>query len=101
MPYNIWRDEFLNDQPEIAYAAYRPQSGSNSFLDYWRKAYGDVRNQYEQQLGGMALAGQPPALNWTDMLAGYPFMQRYAGLSPQERGGQRESDFAPGLRWRL
>jgi len=96
---NIW-DWYLEDYPEIAFQGLLPQTGAPSFLDYWRKQYGKLWGEYQGRLGRQALAGQPPSLNWADFLKGYPWLQRYLGLSPEERG-ERAQQFAPRLRWQV
>ena len=99
MAENIW-SWFLEDYPEIGYQAYIPQRGAPSFLDYWRRQMGGVTAEYNQALGQMARRGQAPSLMWTDFLANYPWLQRYLGLAPEERG-ERASLFSPRLRWNI
>ena len=95
---NPWRS-FIEDDPDIAYPALRPRSGSPSFLDYWMRRGGQVRQDYLGKLGQMALRGQAPNLEYTDYLSKYPFMREYSELGPQERGGDARR-YAPSLRWR-
>lgn len=99
-PHNLnnpWRD-FLNEEPDIAYNALRPQTGSNSFLDYWRTRAGQVRNDYLGVLGQTALRGEAPNLEFPDFLEQFPFLSRYAELGPRQRGVDTRR-IAPGLRW--
>mgnify|MGYP001566305450 CR=1 FL=1 len=93
---NPWR-YFVEDDPDIAYNALRPQQGANSFLDYWRQRAGRVRQDYMGQLGQMALRGEAPSLEYVDFLGKYPWMRQYMELGPENRGGG--SNYTPGLRW--
>lgn len=100
MAYNVWSREWLNEFPEAAYGAYRPQTGSRSFLDYWKGQQGNVYNDWWERMGSMARLGQPPNLEFPDFLQGYPWMQRWWELSPSERG-ERPTLFAPNVRWQV
>jgi hypothetical protein len=94
---SLWR-EWLEEYPEIAYGAFRPQTGSPSFIDYWKGHQGDVYSDYLASLGRMTLGGQPPSLDYSSFLGNYPWMQYWQGLSPTQRG-EYPSRFAPSLRW--
>ena len=90
---------FLEEQPNILYQAMKPQQGSRSFMDYWKSAYPDVWNQYLGKLGGQALGGQDPTLQFSDFMSQYPWLKNWLSMSPQARGGTRQSNYSPGLRW--
>ena len=96
---NIWLD-WLEETPQAAWGALRPQQGPISFLDFWRGQEGNLWGEYQGALGKMALAGQPPSLGFTNFLQGFPWLQRYWALSPQQRGYD-ESRYAPRLRWNV
>ena len=89
---------YVEDDPDIAYNALRPQQGSNSFLEYWRKRAKEVWEEYQGRLGTMALAGTDPSLEYVDFLQNYQWQPRYAELGPEGRESLG-SGFAPGLRW--
>ena len=97
MQNNPWK-WFLEDYPETAYGAFRPQAGTPTFLDYWRGQQGNVWGEYQGALGQMARAGEPPSLEFTSFLDNYPWLQRWFEQSPRQRGEQ-PGRFAPGLRW--
>ena len=92
-PWKFW----LEEQPQAAHGAFRPQTGSRNFMDYWRGQQGNVRGDYMGQLGQMASGGQPPSLNWTDYLQNYPFMAEWMRMSPGQRGAAR----SPSMRWNI
>ena len=96
---SFW-SQWLNESPDILYAAMRPQQGSPNFLNYWRSQQGSNYEDYLGRLGRMALGGQDPTLQYSDFLQGYPFLQRWAGMSPGERGEQPQR-FSPRLRWNV
>ena len=98
-PKSIWLD-FLEDNPEIAYAAYRPQAGSQNFTDYWARQQGQVMRDWQKQLGSEVMSGRAPSTRWYTFLSQYPWTQRYLGLSPEARGVQ-ESLYAPRMRWNI
>ena len=106
MPNNIWSRDFLEDFPDIAYQAYRPnqltgfEGAPPTFFDYFQNRQAQVGQEYLGQLGAQARAGQPPTATNVDFLANYPWMQRFLSLSPQQRGSQ-SSLFAPRARWNI
>ena len=91
---------FLEENPDILYAAMRPQTGGYNFMDYWRRQQGNVWGDYLGSLGRTALAGQEPNQSFTSYLTGYPWLQQWMGLGPEQRG-ERQQRFAPQLRWNL
>ena len=105
---NIWSRDFLEDFPDIAYEAYRPQrmedlaGAPRTFFDYWRSNQGQNRysQAYAGALGAQARAGQSPTLTNVDFLAGYPWMQRWLSLTPEQRGVQN-ARFAPRATWNI
>ena len=100
MALDTFWSQWLNETPDILYAAMRPQTGTRSFMDYWRGQQGNVYSDYLGRLGGMALGGQNPTLNYSDYLQDYPFLSKWSGMSPGERGEQPQR-FAPRVRWNL
>ena len=103
---NIWSRDFLEDFPDIAYEAYRPnqltgfEGAPPTFFDYFQNRQAQVGREYLGQLGTQARAGQAPTTTNVDFLANYPWMQRFLSLSPQQRGAQ-SSMFAPRARWNI
>jgi|TARA_R100001530_G_scaffold77721_2_gene54415 hypothetical protein len=104
---NIWSRDFLEDFPDIAYEAYRPDrfnrpaefpSAPNTFFDYYQNRQAQIEGGYFGQLGAQARAGQAPTATNVEFLANYPWMQRFLALSPQRRGAQ-SSQFGPRARW--
>ena len=98
MAQNPWAD-FLRDVPDVAYAAYRPQTGAPSFLNYWRKNRGVFEQDYLGALGQQSLGGSVPSLTQYDYLQSYPFKQNWLQMSPAQRGGQRQSMYSPRTRY--
>lgn len=100
MPNMDFLRAFLEETPDILYGAMRPQWGSFNFGDYWRRQQGDIYGDYLGGLGRTALGGQIPTQTFTNYLTNYPWLSRYMGLPPEERG-ERQSRFAPRMRWSL
>ena len=100
---NPWK-WFVEDDPNIAYSALRPQElGAGrgwNFLDYWRNQQGRVWREYQGALGKLALAGQAPSLRYTDFLGRYPWMDYWQQMPPEQRG-ERASLFGPRMRWNI
>ena len=103
---NIWSRDYLEDFPEIAYQAYRPNrltdfaGAPKTFFDYWQNRQPQVGREYAGALGAQARQGQPPTLMNVDFLADYPWMQRWLSLTPEQRGVQ-DARFAPRARWNI
>jgi hypothetical protein len=93
-------DAFLDDNPNIAFEALRPQTASRSFTDYWRGRYGNVYGDYLGSTGRQALAGNIPAQGVTEFLGQYPWESYWQGLSPSARG-ERPNLYSPRLRWNV
>ena len=95
--HNPWED-FLNQNKDIAFNAYRPTRGPQSFLDWARNSQRRVEQDYQARLGQMALAGQAPSLERSTFLQQYPFLERFMELSPSQRG-MDDRRFAPMTRF--
>jgi len=87
-------DAFLDDNPDIAFEALRPQSASRSFTDYFRGQFGSTYGDYLGGIGREALAGNEPTEEFVDFLGVQPWEAFYQGLSPTARG-DRPSLLAP------
>ena len=96
MATNPWYP-FIQETPEIAWGALKPQFGPQNYMDYWNKQYGNVYDKYMGRLGQMALAGQPPNLEFTDFLGAYPFLDEWLKKAPWARGERSPA----GLRWNI
>jgi len=97
---NPWQD-FLEEEPEIAYFGHQDQFGGRPAQNqYYQGAYQDVYNQYRGQLGSQALGGQDPTTLWTDFLSDFNFRDQFNQLSPSRRGEteSRRSLVSP-LQW--
>lgn len=68
--------------------------------DYFAKQFGNVYNQYLGQLGTEYKQGTDPSkqTTFTQFLEQQPFTERYASLSPYQRGVST-SRFAPSTRF--
>jgi hypothetical protein len=99
---NPWRWWFEED-PGLTYQLQRPQTGSPSFMDYYRapSTEGRVFGDYQVAQGRKAEQGLAPDINWYDYLADYPFLLEYSKLSPRQRGGPSERNFAPRASWNI
>ena len=101
MPDDFLKD-WLEETPDVLYGAMRPwQLGAGrgyNFLDYFRGQQGNIYGDYLASLGRTALGGEAPTQTYGGYLEGFPWLQRYLGLSPEQRGEQ-PSRFAPTLRW--
>ena len=112
MAFEDFYTDLLQDQPQMAYqaavtsqyptydTATRPRQRER---DYWSKQYSNIYNQYLGQQGqgiqALATGQQPQNLqSLSQFLENIPFTERYAALTPQQRGtGQRT--FAPSTRY--
>jgi hypothetical protein len=100
---NVWKTDFLEENPLEAYGAYRPERGVNfpgaprSFFDYYQNRQAQVEGAYFAEQGRGARAGQPPVSANVDFLANFPWMQRWLALSPEQRG----ATYAPAFRWNI
>jgi len=92
---NAWLG-FARDNPQAMYNAFIPK-GSSSFMDYFRNQYGNVYGKYMGQLGGQALSGQAPTLNFEDYLKDFPFLKEWWSQSPASRGERTPT----GMTWRV
>mgnify|MGYP001617078303 CR=1 FL=1 len=55
MATNPWYP-FIQEKPEIAWGALKPQFGPQNYMDYWNKQYGNVYDKYMGRLGLLAVA---------------------------------------------
>jgi len=88
--------EFLEQTPSAAYYSvpsasefYTRPSGTidPSKKKFYQESFQDIYTDYLGKLGGMAREGKTPDLKFTDYLSQKdPFTERYARLSPYERG---------------
>jgi hypothetical protein len=99
---NPWRWWF-EEEPATTYQLQRPQTGSPSFLDYYRSPANEGRVFGDYNLANARLAeqGLPPNIAYYDYLADYPFQTEYARRSPTQRGGTRPSTFGTRSVWRI
>ena len=91
---------FGEENPDILYAAMRPQQGSLNFLDWARNLYPKVSTDYLGTQTRTGLAGGTPDWSFANWLKPYPFLRQYQSLSPQQRGENPQS-FAPRTRWQV
>ena len=109
---NFYTD-LLQDQPQMAYQGAvasqfpqfdlmsRPQKRQR---DYWGDQYSNIYNQYLGQQGqGLTALAQgrqatTPMTTFSQYLENIPFTERYASLTPQQRGKGTRS-FAPSTRY--
>jgi len=97
-----WQEEF----PEATYEAYRPKTGSPSFLDYLLGNKSQVLSEFQGALAQQARVGQSPSLSIVDFLGGsetqspYPWLQNWLRMSPSQRGVQL-GWYAPRTRWNV
>lgn len=93
-----WTDAWLVENPEILYGAMRPTTPSRNFTNYWQNQYNNVWDNYQRELGQMALRGQEPIYPFQSYLSNYQWLQNYLGMSPSTRG-ESPSTYAPRTRW--
>lgn len=93
-----WQD-WLNENWQAAFGAYRPQTGSYNYLNWLKGQQGNVYDQYMAQMGRMARADQVPNLSQTQYLSSYPFLSAYLGMTPSQRG-ERSPGYAIWNIWR-
>jgi hypothetical protein len=96
---SIWSD-WLSEFPALAYDSARPRIGagiSPNAASYYRSGQGQNQftQDFQQAQGDVVRAGGAPTLQEYDYLEQYPWLQKYAALSPSQRGGQRRSLFNP------
>ena len=109
---NPFRDylpqEFLEQTPSAAYYSspqasefYTRPSGTvdPSKKKFYQESFQDIYSDYLGKLGTQARGGETPDLRFTDYLSqADPFTERYAKLSPYERGISPRT-FAPSTRF--
>ena len=94
---NPW-EGFLWDNRNALWGAVRPKTGGQNFIDYYMgQGRNRAENSYMGALGGMALAGQEPALNELDYFRNYPFLREFMKLSPGQRGERQTG----GIKWNI
>jgi len=91
---------FGEENPQVLYDVMRPQQGSQSFLDYWKRSYGDVSGNYLAGQTRIGLAGGQPDWSFSNYLGAYPWLQRWFEQSPSQRG-EHPSLFRPNMRWNV
>ena len=95
MPLFDLYPDLLEQEPKLPYyAKVHGQQRSPNQTQYFQGAYNDIYNEYLGRLGQQMQGGQDPTLRWTDFLAEMPFIERFARLTPQERG-ENPSVFNP------
>ncbi len=77
---------FLQDNPQAAFRSFLPGLSRPVRRQFGRQ-FGDVYGEYLGALGQESRkTGQLPELQFTDFLQDFPFLQRFYGQSPQQRG---------------
>lgn len=94
-----YRQEYLETEPEMLFAALRPRTASSAFTNYWRGRYGNVWQDYQGRLAKAMMAGRDPTLTFQQHLQSYPYARQYLGQSPRARGQMGQSMYAPTMRW--
>ena len=90
--------QFLQETPQAAFMSFLPQL-NRPMRRYFGQRYGDIYGEYQGALGQEAqTTGQLPTMQFMDFLSAYPFLQKYFGTAPQERG-EYPNQFSPRTRF--
>lgn len=82
---NPW--EFLvREDEQLTFDTLRPQFGSRSFQDFWRRNQARVLQAFNRETGERALRGEAPTEDFFDFVQRFPFQARYLDLTPRQRG---------------
>ena len=93
---------FLDDEPEAAFFSRQKQFGrAPQQRQFFEGQFSNIYNQYLGELGEQARTGVLPSGTFNEFLGNIDFDQRFARLTPQQRGetGGRQSQFAPPTRF--
>jgi hypothetical protein len=90
--------DFLEEQPNVAFQASRPQGGSPASQRFFQNQFENIHNRFLGQLGQQILGGEPPTARFTDFLQDFDFGGFAASQSPFMRGEQQQR-FAPSTRF--
>jgi hypothetical protein len=98
----LFSRDFLEDNPDFAFEAFRPQIGHGfggapkSFFNFFQNRQPELEREFFGQQGQLAAQGLPPAGSNVDFLRDFPWMQRFLErATPNERGIR----FAAPARW--
>ena len=93
---NPWR-WWYEDDPGLQYQMARPQTGSPSFVDYFRQPGAEARvfGDFDTAQARLAAQGLAPNIKSIDFLNDYPFWTEYTRLGPTQRGDTPSVRFAP------
>ncbi len=83
--------KYLMQNPEAAYQASIPSGGRMG--QYWSRNYQPVYGEYTKAMA------QNPRLQFTEFLGSYPWLQKYYGMSPSQRGDYSYQALTPKTRW--
>ena len=96
-PNNFWMD-FLEERPDIGFASHLQEKGYGRHkTDTLRGMFGKIQQNFFGQLGSQVRGGNAPTLRFNDFLKNLDFDKYYRGLSPNQKGMNRNSN-APGVR---
>ncbi len=85
--------------PEAAFFSFQDQfGGSPAQQRFFSGQFPQIQQEFLGQLGQQIRQGGQPSGTFVNFLENFPFTQRFAGLTPFERGGARRSQFAPRTR---
>ncbi len=100
---NIFTRDIFEDDPLFATQAFAPQRGFNfegagrNFFNFFTPQR--LQSEFNVAQAQRARGGQAPDLSFVDFLTEFPFMSSFLQATPQERGIQATSRFAPPARW--
>lgn len=91
--------DFLEEEPRTAFFSFQDQFGKAPAQQrYFQGQFQNIQNEFLGQLGQQIRGGGLPTLRFADFLSQFPFTQRYAQLSPFQRG-ERSAIFNPRTRF--
>ena len=99
-PFAGFRDEFLEQEPEIAYYSHAPRFGqAPSQRRFYEDSFSRIYNQYLGRLGQQVMGGQTPDLHFKDYLGNFNFNDYFQSQPPSFRGEGSTQGLAPRSRW--
>ena len=77
---------YLDENFGLAFNAFRPQTGSRAFQDFFRNRGPRIEQDFQTANARLALSGQAPNLDPTDFLRDFNFRNEFLNQTPSQRG---------------
>ena len=91
---------FFEQNPEYAYNAFNNRWGGGNQGDFYRRAFGDVLNEYKGTVGRALQMAKEPTSSFDQFLQNYDWQGNFLSRSPQQRTfGNPAQQASPVLNW--